>query len=85
MRIWRKFRNGFMFLVFLLLTYLSVPVVKNMVSTNQVMNTSFDSLRILNTYGAFGSITKERTEVILMGTSDTVITANTKWEEYEFR
>jgi hypothetical protein len=30
-----------------------------------MMNQSFDPLRIVNTYGAFGSITKERTELIL--------------------
>ena len=38
----------------LLLAYLSVPVVQNLFSTRQMMNTSFDSLRIVNTYGAFG-------------------------------
>ena len=27
------------------------------------MNRSFDSLRLVNTYGAFGSVTKQRTEV----------------------
>ena len=32
------------------------------------MNTSFDAWKIVNTYGAFGSITKERTEVVLQGT-----------------
>lgn len=33
---------------------LSAPVVMNLVSSRQVMNTSFDPLRIVNTYGAFG-------------------------------
>ncbi|KAI4795807.1 hypothetical protein KUCAC02_029640, partial [Chaenocephalus aceratus] len=51
-----------------LIGYLSVPVVMNLFSSKQVMNTSFDPLRIVNTYGAFGSITKERTEVIFQGT-----------------
>ena len=37
-----------------LLAYLSIPVVQNLFSSRQLMNTSFDSLRILNTYGAFG-------------------------------
>ncbi len=31
----------------------------------QVMNTSFGSWRLVNTYGAFGSITREREEVII--------------------
>lgn len=37
-----------------LIGFLSVPVVMNLVSSKQVMNTSFDPLRIVNTYGAFG-------------------------------
>ncbi len=38
----------------ILIGFLSVPVVMNLVSSRQVMNTSFDPLRIVNTYGAFG-------------------------------
>ena len=38
----------------MLLAYLSIPVVQNLLSPRQAMNTSFDPLRILNTYGAFG-------------------------------
>lgn len=38
----------------ILIVYLSVPVVINLLSPRQVMNTSFDPLRIVNTYGAFG-------------------------------
>ncbi|XP_067100366.1 lipase maturation factor 1 [Osmerus mordax] len=68
-----------------LIGYLSVPVVLNLLSSKQVMNTSFDPLRIVNTYGAFGSITKERTELVLQGTlssdpSDPAVV----WEEYQF-
>lgn len=37
-----------------LIGYLSVPVVMNLLSSKQAMNTSFDPLRIVNTYGAFG-------------------------------
>ena len=37
-----------------LLVYLSVPVVQNLLSSRQLMNTSFHSFRIVNTYGAFG-------------------------------
>ncbi|XP_063068352.1 lipase maturation factor 1 [Engraulis encrasicolus] len=68
-----------------LIGYLSVPVVMNLVSSRQVMNTSFEPLRIVNTYGAFGSITKERTEVIFEGsmTSDPA-DPTALWEEYQF-
>ena len=33
--------------------------------TCQVMNTSFDPFALVNTYGAFGSITKDRHEIVL--------------------
>lgn len=70
----------------LLIIYLSVPVVLNLLSSKQVMNTSFNSLRIVNTYGAFGSITKQRTEVILQGTSSLDPNdAAAVWEEYDFK
>ncbi|NXG17456.1 LMF1 factor, partial [Grallaria varia] len=70
----------------LLIAFLSVPVVLNLLSARQVMNTSFNPLRIVNTYGAFGSITKERTEVILQGTSSLDPKDPTAvWEEFEFK
>ncbi|XP_013382135.1 lipase maturation factor 1-like [Lingula anatina] len=69
----------------ILLAYLSVPVVQNLLSSRQAMNTSFEPLRILNTYGAFGSITKDRTEVIIQGTYDNPQDPSAKWLEYEFK
>uniref|UniRef100_A0A669ECP1 Lipase maturation factor n=1 Tax=Oreochromis niloticus TaxID=8128 RepID=A0A669ECP1_ORENI len=63
----------------------SIPVLMNLLSSRQVMNTSFDPLRIVNTYGAFGSITKERTEVIFQGTlSPDPKDPEALWEEYQF-
>lgn len=38
----------------ILLAYLSIPVIQNLLSSKQAMNTSFDPLRLVNTYGAFG-------------------------------
>jgi len=49
------------------------------------MNYSFDPFHIVGTYGAFGSITKERYEVVIEGTEDAVLTPQTKWHEYEFQ
>ncbi|XP_070580075.1 lipase maturation factor 1-like [Ptychodera flava] len=70
----------------ILLAYLSIPVVQNLMSSRQAMNTSFDSLRIVNTYGAFGSVTKERTEVIFQGThSSNPDSPSAEWLEYEFK
>lgn len=37
---------------------LSAPVVRNMASKKQSMNRTFEPMRIVNTYGAFGSVSK---------------------------
>uniref|UniRef100_A0A287BRD2 Lipase maturation factor n=1 Tax=Sus scrofa TaxID=9823 RepID=A0A287BRD2_PIG len=69
-----------------LIAGLSVPVVLNLLSPRQIMNSSFHPLRIVNTYGAFGSITKERTEVILQGTASPNASApDAEWKDYEFK
>ncbi|KAL5020902.1 hypothetical protein ScPMuIL_000057 [Solemya velum] len=68
-----------------LIAYLSLPVVQNLFSSRQYMNTSFEPLRLVNTYGAFGSITKDRTEVIFQGTYDDPSDPNADWKEYEFK
>ena len=49
---------------------LSIPPTLNMLSPGQVMNTSFNPLQIVNTYGAFGSITRERYEIVIEGTDE---------------
>jgi hypothetical protein len=64
-----------------LVAYLSIAPVRNLISSKQVMNTSFDPLHLVNTYGAFGSITKVRNEVILEGAND----LTGPWKEYEFK
>ena len=47
------------------------------------MNSSFEPLALVNTYGAFGSVGRERDEIILEGTRDDVITPETRWLPYE--
>lgn len=47
-------RRVFELMLGFVLAYLSIPVVQNLLSSRQAMNTSFDSFRIVNTYGAFG-------------------------------
>ena len=49
------------------------------------MNYSYDPLDLVNTYGAFGTVGRERDEIIFEGTEDPVITGDTKWKEYEFK
>lgn len=51
----------------------------------QLMNASFDRFRIVNTYGAFGTVGKERYEIIVEGTDAEQLTPFTQWREYEFK
>src|SRR5215471_19203751 len=68
-----------------LVAYLSIAPIANLLSERQMMNTSFDRLSLVNTYGAFGAVGKERDEIIFEGTEDTDITGDTQWKEYEFK
>jgi len=68
----------------LVVAILSVPVVKNMASSQQMMNASFDPLQLVNTYGMFGSITPSRDEVIVEGTDDSP-DGDAHWLAYEFK
>ena len=63
---------------------LSVNPVANLLSSRQMMNTSFDRLHLVNTYGAFGTVGKERLELVFQGTSDETISEETIWRTYEF-
>ncbi|ODR11873.1 hypothetical protein BHQ15_01480 [Mycolicibacillus koreensis] len=64
---------------------LSIWPVANMVSPRQRMNASFNSLRLVNSYGAFGSVGRTRDEVIVEGTAEATLTEHTVWHEYEFK
>src|SRR5438067_13730488 len=68
-----------------LVAYSSIAPVANLISERQMMNTSFDLLSLVNTYGAFGAVGKERDEIIFEGTDDAIITGDTQWKEYEFK
>ncbi len=64
---------------------LSVNPIVNMLSPRQVMNSSFEPLHLVNTYGAFGGITRMRREIVIEGTSADALTAGTTWRAYEFK
>jgi hypothetical protein len=49
------------------------------------MNAGFNRWHLANAYGAFGSITRRRYEVVLEGTRDEVPAPDTQWLEYEFK
>jgi hypothetical protein len=59
--------------------------VRNLVSHRQAMNASFDPLHLVNTYGAFGSITRRRMEIVIEGTDDPAGSDLAAWHEYEFK
>jgi hypothetical protein len=65
----------------LLIGSLSVPVITNLLQwdgSRQRMNASFDRFRLVNTYGAFGSVGEKRYEAIISVSSD-----GDEWVELE--
>lgn len=64
---------------------LSIQPVMNLFSRNQMMNYSYNPFHLVNTYGAFGSVGKERYEIVIEGTTDHVLTPATEWLEYGFK
>lgn len=59
------------FVVALLVLALSVRPAKNLLSEAQTMNRGYDPLHLVNTYGAFGSITDTRYQLVVEGTRET--------------
>jgi hypothetical protein len=58
---------------------LSIQPTLNFFSKDQLMNYSYNPLHLVNVYGAFGSVTRKRYEVVVAGLSDG------DWREYEFK
>jgi Lipase maturation factor len=67
-----------------LVLFLSVRPARNLFSRRQLMNASFEPLHLVNTYGAFGAVTRQRLEVVIKGTNAKVLDDTTQWHEYEF-
>ncbi|MEU9112881.1 lipase maturation factor family protein [Streptomyces sp. NPDC048483] len=67
-----------------LVAVLSYRPALNLLSRAQRMNTSYESLHLVNSYGAFGSITRVRQEIVVEGTADAVTGPDTTWLAYEF-
>lgn len=68
-----------------LVAVLSYWPVANLLSSRQQMNASFNRWHLVNTYGAFGSVTKVRHEIVLEGTAEEYVGPQTVWSEYQFR
>jgi lipase maturation factor len=64
---------------------LSTQPILNMLSPRQIMNTSFDPLDIVNTYGAFGTVGSERLNVVFEGTMDENAGDDANWKPYPYK
>jgi len=71
--------------VIALLLVLSYWPARNLLRRRQLMNASFNPFHLVNAYGAFGTVTKERFEVIVEGSLSGDPTDATAWRVYEFR
>ncbi len=65
--------------------WLSIEPVRNLFSRHQLMNFSYNRFHLVNTYGAFGSVSRNRYEVVIEGTGDRIPTPATRWLEYGFK
>ncbi|MDF2561045.1 MAG: lipase maturation factor family protein [Microbacterium sp.] len=66
----------------LLYVVVSVPAMRNLFARRQLMNASFNRWQLANAYGAFGTVTKERIEIVVEGSADE---EGAEWREYEFK
>jgi hypothetical protein len=64
---------------------LSIQPALNLLSPGQVMNTSFDPLDLVNTYGAFGTVGQERLNVVFEGTMDDTASGKANWKPYIYK
>ncbi|MBG6237657.1 hypothetical protein IWX78_000600 [Mycetocola sp. CAN_C7] len=68
-----------------LLIVLSWLPLRNLFARHQLMNASFNRYHLVNAYGAFGTVTKVRIEVIVEGCADRRPGPDSEWLPYEFR
>jgi hypothetical protein len=68
-----------------IISILSIQPVINMLSPRQIMNTSFDPIDLVNTYGAFGSVGRELLNVVFEGTMDEKPDDSANWKSYPYR
>lgn len=68
-----------------LLLVLSWWPIRNLLSRRQLMNASFNRWMLVNAYGAFGTVTKRRIEVIVEGTLAAEPDDDSEWREYGFK
>ena len=64
---------------------LSIKPLLNLISRRQSMNENYNSLHLVGSYGAFGSVGRERYEIVIEGTADSAPSELSSFREYEFR
>lgn len=68
-----------------LIAILSIRPALNIISPGQLMNTSFDPFDLVNTYGAFGTVGRERLNVVFEGTRDNDSSGKANWKPYIYK
>lgn len=76
-------RRGVTIALLCVIGLLSIEPTLNLLSPGQRMNAAFDPFALVNSYGAFGSVSRERHEIVLEGSADTELGPNTRWVAYE--
>jgi len=79
-----KAMEGTAWAVAAIVAILSVAPVLNMVSPRQIMNTSFDPFDLVNTYGAFGTVGRERLAVVFEGSDADDPSDDAEWRSYRY-
>ncbi|GAA1778645.1 lipase maturation factor family protein [Agromyces lapidis] len=59
--------------------------LRNLFAHRQLMNAAFNRWMLVNAYGAFGTVTKRRIEIVVEGTLDEVPDEDAAWREYGFK
>jgi hypothetical protein len=77
--------EGIQTLVMIQALILSYKPFLNLFSKQQYMNYCWNRWHLVGAYGAFGSVTKERYEIVLEGTDSKFLKGDTEWREYGFK
>jgi hypothetical protein len=68
-----------------LLVVLSYWPARNLLRRHQLMNASFNPFHLVNAYGAFGTVTRQRYEIIVEGSDSVDPRREEAWLAYEFK
>jgi len=64
---------------------LSVQPLLNVLSAHQIMNTSYDPLDLVNSYGAFGTVGRDRFNIVFEGTDSFFPDEKADWKPYPYK